>query len=231
MKRRVCIKSGIFVMVFFSMMGPALAQEANPVPVTAPFAGATISDWKGKIHLNLPGQPQSAPIIGETLPPGTILETGGGKLLLQLTDGSQVLIRAHTRLTVLQPSPTDPGYFQLLLGRIRAMITKHTGGAPPFELGTPSAVIAVRGTQFEVEVNRQQETEVDVSQGEVEVTGRHSHTSVLVRAGSSTRVGMDTGPEEPRPSAEMHSKADKKADQGSAASNKASHIARAKGKP
>ena len=231
MKQRACINSGIFVIVFFSMMGPALAQEPNTVPVIAPFAGATISDWKGKIHLNLPGQPQSAPVIGETLPPGTVLETGGGKLLLQLTDGSQVLIRAHTRLTVQQPSPSDPGYFQLLLGRIRAMITKHTGGAPPFELGTPSAVIAVRGTQFEVEVNRQQETEVDVSQGVVEVTGRHSHTSVLVHAGSSTRVGMDTGPEGPRPTAEMHSRGNKKADQGSAAASKATHIARPKGKP
>ena len=231
MKQRACINSGIFVIVFFSMMGPALAQEPNTVPVIAPFAGATISDWKGKIHLNLPGQPQSAPVIGETLPPGTVLETGGGKLLLQLTDGSQVLIRAHTRLTVQQPSPSDPGYFQLLLGRIRAMITKHTGGAPPFELGTPSAVIAVRGTQFEVEVNRQQETEVDVSQGVVEVTGRHSHTSVLVHAGSSTRVGMDTGPEGPRPTAEMHPQGNKKADQGSAAASKATHIARPKGKP
>ena len=231
MKRRACINSGIFVIVFFSVMGPALAQEPNTVPVGAPFAGATISGWKGRIHVNLPGEAQSAPVIGETLPPGTVLETGGGKLLLQLTDGSQVLIRAHTRLTVQQPSPSDPGYFQLLLGRIRAMITKHTGGAPPFELGTPSAVIAVRGTQFEVEVNRQQDTEVDVSQGVVEVTGRYSHTSVLVRAGSSTRVGMDTGPDEPRPSAEMHSKAEKKADQGSGAANKASHIARAKGKP
>ncbi|HEX2665427.1 MAG TPA: hypothetical protein VHM93_21540, partial [Candidatus Acidoferrum sp.] len=105
MKRRACINSGIFVIAFFSMMGPALTQEPNTVPVSAPFAGATISDWKGKIHLNLPGQARSAPVMGETLPPGTVLETGGGKLLLQLTDGSQVLIRAHTRLTVLQPSP------------------------------------------------------------------------------------------------------------------------------
>ena len=231
MKRRACINCGMFVIGFFSVMGVALAQEPNTVPVSAPFAGATISDWKGKIHLNLPGQPQSAPVIGETLPPGTVLETGGGKLLLQLTDGSQVLIRAHTRLTVQQPSPSDPGYFQLLLGRIRAMITKHTGGAPPFELGTPSAVIAVRGTQFEVEVNRQQETEVDVSQGVVEVTGRYSHTSVLVHAGSSTRVGMDSGPEDPRPTGEMHSQSDKKADQGSAAANKGSQMTRPRGKP
>jgi len=231
MKRRVCINSGIFVIVFFSMMGPALAQEQNIVPVGAPFAGATISGWKGRIHVNLPGEAQSAPVVGETLRPGTVLETGGGKLLLQLTDGSQVLIRAHTRLTVQQPSPSDPGYFQLLLGRIRAMITKHTGGAPPFELGTPSAVIAVRGTVFEVEVDRQQDTEVDVSQGVVEVTGRYSHTSVLVRAGSKTRVVMDGAPEEPRPSEEMHSQGDKKADQGSAAANRANQMTRPRGKP
>ena len=231
MKRRACIKSGILVIGFFSMMGPALAQEPNTVPVNAPFAGATISDWKGKIHLNLPGQAQSGPIIGETLPPGTVLETGGGRLLLQLTDGSQVLIRAHTRLVVQQPSPTDRGYFQLLLGRIRAIITKHTGGAPPFELGTPSAVIAVRGTEFELDVNRRQETEVDVVEGVVEVTGRHSRTSVFVQAGSSTRVGVDTPPEEPRPTSEMHSQAGKRADQGSAAASRASQVAHPRGKP
>ena len=232
MKRHASINSRIFVIVFFLMMGPALAQEPNSVPVDSPFAGATISDWKGKIHLNLPGQAQSTPVIGETLPPGSVLETGGGKLLLQLTDGSQVLIRPHTRLTVQQPSPADRGYFQLLLGRIRAIITKHTGGAPPFELGTPSAVIAVRGTQFDVEVNRRQETEVDVLEGVVEVTGRHSRTSVFVQAGSSTRVGTDTSPEEPRPSAEMRgegSHAEKRADQGPA--SRASQMARPRGKP
>ena len=227
MKRHACVKCGVFAIVFFSITGPELAQEPTGVPVSAPFAGATISDWKGKIHLNLPGEAQSAPVIGETLPPGTVLETGGGRLLLQLTDGSQVLIRAHTRLTVQQPSPNDRGYFQLLLGRLRAIITKRTGGAPPFELGTPSAVIAVRGTEFAVEVNRRQGTNVDVFEGVVEVVGRHSHTSVLVQAGSSTRVGMDTAPEDPRPTAEMH--AEKKADQGPP--GRAGQMGHPRGKP
>jgi hypothetical protein len=233
MKRRACINSAIFLVLFFFMVGLAPAQEPNTVPVNAPFAGATISEWKGKIHVSLPGQSPSAPTIGETLPPGTVLETGGGKLLLQLADGSQVLIRAHTRLTVEQPAPGDRGYFQLLLGRIRATINKHTGGAPPFELGTPSAVIAVRGTQFEVEVSQRQETEVHVYEGVVEVTGRHSSTSVLVHAGSSTRVGMDTPPETPRPTAEMRSNAangEGRGDQRSAAA-RAGQVAHPRGKP
>jgi|SRR5579859_1596380 len=237
-----CIRSGIFAFLFFwSTLALAAAQDQQPsaAPTSAPFAGATISQWKGNIHLNLPGQPASTPTLGETLPPGTVLETGGGRLLLQLTDGSQVLIRAHTRLTVQQPGPTERGYFQLLLGRIRAVISKRTGGAPPFELGTPSAVIAVRGTQFEVEVNQRQETEVDVIEGLVEVIGRNSGTSVLVGPGSSTRVGISTPPETPRPTSEMRpnmsnfgqDQAASRANQGSAAASSASQNARPRGKP
>src|SRR5215469_6970401 len=235
--RRVFVSSGLFVIAFLWVaLGDALAQDQQPSPaVSAPFAGATISQWKGNIHLNLPGRLSSTPTIGETLPPGTVLETGRGRLLLQLTDGSQVLIRAHTRLTVQQPSPTDRGYFQLLLGRLRAIISKRTGGAPPFELGTPSAVIAVRGTEFTVEVNRRQETEVDVSEGVVEVVSKHTGTSVFVEAGSSTRVGLNTPPEPPRPTPEMHpgaSEAANRADQGASAASRASQATtRPRGKP
>jgi len=238
----ISVRSAIFTMVFFrAALGLAAAQDQQPkaAPTSAPFAGATISQWKGNIHLNLPGQPSSTPTLGETLPPGTVLDTGGGRLLLQLADGSQVLIRAHTRLMVQQPTPSDRGYFQLLLGRIRATINKRTGGAPPFELGTPSAVIAVRGTQFEVEVNQRQETEVDVFEGLVEVIGRHSGATVLVGPGSSTRVGMSTPPETPRPTAELHpnmanfgqDQAASRANQGAAAASSASQNARPRGKP
>jgi hypothetical protein len=125
-------------------------------------------------------------------------------LHLLLSDGSEVIIRAHTRLQVQQPSITDPSYFQLLLGRIRALINKRTGGAVPFELGTPSAVIAVRGTQFDVEVNPRNVTEVDVVDGLVEVYARNAPGgSVLLEPGFSTRIGMDSGPEQPEPTNEM----------------------------
>jgi hypothetical protein len=240
--KRTSVRSVIFTVLFFWAaldLAAAQDQQTNAAPAIAPFAGATISQWKGNIHLNLPGQQSSTPTLGETLPPGTVLETGGGRLLLQLADGSQVLIRAHTRLMVQQPSPTDRGYFQLLLGRIHAAISKRTGGAPPFELGTPSAVIAVRGTQFEVEVNQRQETEVDVFEGLVEVIGRNYGTSVLVGPGSSTRVGISTPPETPRPTAEMRpnmanfgqDQAASRANQGAAAASSASQNGRPRGKP
>jgi hypothetical protein len=103
-----------------------------------------------------------------------------------------------------QPAAGDWNYLELLLGRIRAQIRKRTGGAPPFQLGTSSAVIAVRGTHFDVEVNPHNVTEVDVFEGLVEVSGRHvPGPSVLLEHGFSTRVGMDTPPEPPRPTEEI----------------------------
>ncbi len=205
--RHTAIRCTLFCpLIFWSTIAIALAQEQQPssTPAAAAIAGATIAEWKGNIRLSLPGQLPSNPLRGEQLPPGTILDTGGGRLLLRLSDGSEVMVWAHTRLQVQQPSLTDPSYFQLLLGRIRALIYKRTGGAVPFELGTPSAVIAVRGTQFDVEVNRRNVTEVDVVDGLVEVYGRNATGgSVLLEPGFSTRVGMDSGPEQPEPTNEM----------------------------
>ncbi len=185
-------------------MASAQEQQPGSTPTAAAISGATIAEWKGNIRLSLPGQSPSNPLRGEQLPPGTILDTGSGRLLLRLSDGSEVLVRAHTRLQVQQPSLTDPSYFQLLLGRVRAFINKRTGGAVPFELGTPSAVIAVRGTEFDVEVNPRNVTEVDVVDGLVEVYGRNgTGGSVLLEPGFSTRVGMGSDPEQPEPTNEM----------------------------
>ena len=185
-------------------MATAQEQQPSSAPSAVAIAGATIAEWKGDVHLSLPGQPTSNPLRGEQLPAGTILVTGSGRLLLRLTDGSEVLVRSHTRLQLQQPSLTDPTYLQLLLGRIRALINKRTGGTVPFELGTPSAVIAVRGTEFDVEVNRRSVTEVDVIDGLVEVSGRNpAWGSVLLEPGFSTRVGIDSGPEQPEPTNEI----------------------------
>jgi hypothetical protein len=93
---------------------------------------------------------------------------------------------------------------QILVGKIRAYIRKQTGGSPPFQMGTPSAVIAVRGTRFDVEVNGTGVTEVDVFEGVVEVgSSRLPGVSVVVEPGMSTRVGIGAAPEAPVPTREI----------------------------
>lgn len=188
----------------------ARAQQVPPAVASAPYAGATISDFKGKVSIQLPAQTLGAPVRGEILPPETTVNTDEGRLLLKLSDGSDVLVRPHTRLLLKQPETSGWKYFQILIGRVRTQIQKRMGGSPAFQIGTPSAVISVRGTKFDVEVDRRGFTEVDVDEGVVEleaVTGRGE--SVLITAGFSSRVGMETGPEVPRPTQDLRPQLDR----------------------
>src|SRR6202048_3778478 len=91
--KNTAIRSTYICFLFFCIaVSPAAAQEqqSSSIPATAAIAGATIAEWKGDIHLNIPGQLSTSPLRGDPLPPGTILATGSGNLLLRLTDGSKV---------------------------------------------------------------------------------------------------------------------------------------------
>jgi FecR protein len=183
----------------------AMAQEPQHGSINAPFAGATVSDFKGKVSIQLPGHGFSSPSRGVVLPAETLISTeDGGRMLLRLSDGSDLLVRSNTRLMLKQPETGTWRYVQLLVGRVRAEIQKRLGGAPGFQIGTPSAVISVRGTNFDVEVNRTGITEVDVHEGIVQLdSAKGMGESVLIRAGFSSRVGFESGPEAPRPTRDI----------------------------
>jgi hypothetical protein len=204
MKRKIFT---LTIVLSLSLCCRGLAHAVNiqqPAPVTAPLAGANISDLKGKVHVQLPNQAISAAFRGEMLPRGTVITTDDGGLLLRLSDGSEVIVRPHTKVELQDPASDQWHYLELILGRIRAAVKKRLGGESPFAIGTPSAVISVRGTQFDVEVNRLNVTEVDVQDGQVELRGRRgAGASVLISAGMSSRTGIDGEPETPRPTREL----------------------------
>jgi uncharacterized membrane protein YgcG len=200
----------ILIIVGLVLYSACAAAQQTPAAASAPYAGATISDFKGKVSIQLPAQSFAAPVRGELLPPDTTVNTDEGRLLLKLSDGSDVLVRPHTKLLLKQPEASGWKYFQIMIGRVRTQIQKRMGGSPAFQIGTPSAVISVRGTKFDVEVDRRGFTEVDVDEGVVEleaVTGRGE--SVMITAGFSSRVGMETGPEVPRPTQDLRPQLDR----------------------
>jgi hypothetical protein len=81
---------------------------------------------------------------------------------------------------------------------------KAHGGAPVFQVGTPSAVISVRGTRFLVEVNGHHVTEVDVEEGVVEIDSVSGiGAPVLTDPGFSSRGGENSAPESARPTPEL----------------------------
>ena len=193
-----------FFMLLLSLLSAA-QEPQNPPPMHAPFAGATVSDFKGNVSIQFPHQGISSPSRGLVLPAETLISTqDDGRMLLRLADGSNLLVRSNTRVVLKQPEAGAWRYVQLMIGHVRAEIQKRLGGAPGFQIGTPSAVISVRGTSFDVEVNRTGITEVDVHEGVVQLdSAKGMGESVLIRAGFSSRVGFEAGPEAPRPTHDM----------------------------
>src|SRR5215813_10053990 len=125
-----------------SIAATLASGQTLPSAINTPFAGAVISDFNGNVGVQLPNQPLAAPMRGDTLPAETVITTEGGRMLLRLQDGSEVLLRPHTRVVVKQPGATDWRYLQLLIGRIRTEVQKRFGGSTSFQVGTPSAVIS-----------------------------------------------------------------------------------------
>jgi FecR protein len=108
----------------------------------------------------------------DRLEPWSTIETGyNGRVVISLTDGSQITVLPNSKV-VLKDYPTAHSARELLdilIGRVVVKI-HHIGGKPnPYRLNSPSASIAVRGTEFIVDVLQNGETLVVVREGQVEV--------------------------------------------------------------
>lgn len=175
------------------------AQESAPEkPVTLPSGSAVIADWKGEVTLNSAQGTSLAAQKGQVLAPDTSIETGKGSILLSLEDGSQVLIKSHSHVQLKAPEKSQGNFLQLFLGNIIAKVQKRLGMEPAFRMGTPTAVITVRGTRFSVEVTKKNKTIVEVYEGLVEVVGLAAPgRPVLVKPGFATQVQQQGTPDNP----------------------------------
>ncbi len=156
-------------------------------------------EMKGEVQVQLPEQmlvPASRAMI---LPAGSSLRTKKGSALLQLSDGSEVLVKSNSSVLLKSPETDDHSYLELLLGKIRAAVKKRLQGQPNFRLGPPTAVITVRGTQFEVDVNKKLATSVVVYEGLVEVVGvGYQGSPVFVNPGYMVDVPRTGIPSRPK---------------------------------
>ena len=117
-----------------------------------------------------------------------------GLLVLGLTDGSQAVIGSQSVVEIKELGSSPRELFQVLRGKTRVYIEKLGGRPNPYRINTPTAVIAVRGTLFDVIV-KSNETEVYVHEGEVAVSSvRTPEQVVLLSAGQMTRVRRDQTP-------------------------------------
>ena len=136
----------------------------------------------------LPAVPGSRVTIGDRIRTGT-----SSVATLAFFDGSVTILAAETELTVSQLSARRDGHDKAIVlhqwvGRTYNRVQRLLDAASSFEIETPTAVTAVRGTVFAVEVESDGTTEVTVGEGLVEVTAQE--TTVEVPPGQATEYKL-----------------------------------------
>ena len=123
-----------------------------------------------------------------------ILTGVDGYALFELSDGSQFEIFPDSRVTFRNNPGNWGDLLDVWLGRVKVFIQTLGNKPNPHRIFTPTAVISVRGTVFDVEVEDSEDTTlVSVDEGQVAVRHRLIGESrdKLVNAGEYLRVYKD----------------------------------------
>jgi hypothetical protein len=132
---------------------------------------------------------------GDTIQVQQRIVTGiDGHALFQVSDGSTFEVFPNSVVTFRKNPPNWKDLIDVWVGKVRLHI-EHLGTSPnPNRIRTPTAVISVRGTTFEISVDDDDETTlIEVEEGSVQVEHAllPTGTAAVVNAGQSIRVYRD----------------------------------------
>ncbi len=151
----------------------AVVCAAQGTPFNAPFNAnqyaAKVVTQSGQVSVFKDTQPWALS-VGDSVHVRDLIVTGvDGHALLQVSDGSTFEVFPNSRVVFRKNPPNWRDFLDVLVGRVRIRI-EHLGNLPnPNRVVTPTAVISVRGTIFDVSVDDDEETLIEVEEGEVEV--------------------------------------------------------------
>jgi hypothetical protein len=196
----------------------AASSYAQSTPVVARASGVT-----GQAVLLTPGLAPLVLTAGYILNPGDRIDTrGGGRVVIDLSDGSIVVVAPESIVTLkdYRAAASLRELFGIALGMVRVRINHFAGKPNPYRMNSPTASIAVRGTEFSIEVDAEGTTQVVVFEGAVEVVSLtdpdrrvliEAGRGVLVQAGQDFHL-MGANPAQPgnRNGASPNSQQDKK---------------------
>jgi hypothetical protein len=167
-----------------------LCASQLPFGLSNPAEAAKAVSVTGQVSLLNDGQPWALN-AGDQVKVGQVIFSGpDGYAVFQVSDGSTFEVYSNSRVVFRKTPGNLKDLLDVVIGRIKVHIEKF-GGQPNFNrVFTPTAVISVRGTTFDVEVEDSDETTlVIVEEGLVEVQhARHPGTPKWLNGGEWLRV-------------------------------------------
>jgi hypothetical protein len=140
------------------------------VPIHAESGAAKVVTLNGQVSVLRDDSPWVLN-VGDQVQPRQIIITGpDGFAVFQVSDGSTFEVFPNARVVFRENAGSWRDLLDVLLGRVKVHIQK-LGGQPNYNrVRTPTAVISVRGTIFDVAVEDEDDTTlVSVEEGQVGV--------------------------------------------------------------
>ncbi len=168
-----------------------------------PASAVVLTSTEGKVLFLKNGSYTWAQVSrGQVLAPGDQLKTAtGATAIVGFDDGTTVSLSPSTSFT-LQESNSAASELKLTVGSLKAWISKSLNRR--FAVRTPTAVCSVRGTEFEIGVTQQGDTNVQMLGGLLAVADMDGNEvllkdnqSITVTAEGLGRVGDSGAPNTP----------------------------------
>lgn len=163
---------------------------------------ATLEVRRGFVEVQSPGGDDwLRAVSGQRVVAGARVRTGGdAAALLTFFDGSMTAVEAETEVAIERLGAPRDGAGRVIVlhqerGRTQHRVETAEAAGSRFEVRSPLAVMAVRGTEFAVTVQEDGTTEVAVSDGLVEVRARRS--TIRLQPGWATSVQPEEPPATP----------------------------------
>jgi len=165
---------------------PARMLKAVPSEGTAGFL-------RGKAEIRPPGSKDWIPIsLGDRIPQGSVVRTlERSALEIVFENGDSCFLRPETTLGVTTTTREGSTWVRkvfLQVGTIITKIQKATGTQTRFEISTPSAQAAARGTVFRASADTDAVTRAEVLEGTVSIEAMGARVDVLENQGTAVRM-------------------------------------------
>ncbi len=181
---------GFVCALLFMAAAPTCFAQLFPV---SQDAAAKVITMTGQVSVLRDSQPWALS-AGDLVQAQQVILTGpDGYAKFQTSDGSTFEVYPSSNVIFRKNPGSLHDLLDLFVGRVKVHIQRWGGQPNPNRIMTPTAVISVRGTIFDVSINDDDETTiVSVEEGSVEV--RHAlrpGASKIVNAGESLHVYKD----------------------------------------
>jgi ferric-dicitrate binding protein FerR (iron transport regulator) len=159
--------AGLLTLAAAAVVCPAQAPEPS---MFGSEGAARVIQLTGQVSVLKDSTPWALQ-LGSHIQVRQIIITGAdGFAVFQVSDGSTFEVFPNSRVTFRANPSNWKDLLDVWLGRVKVHIERLSGQPNPNTVKTPTAVISVRGTTFDVAVEDEMSTLVAVEEGVVEVS-------------------------------------------------------------